>query len=481
MMNNASHQRENPEDTAPTHAGWKVLLVTSIAAILTGFAAWYFVLAEDWGATLLSSLRGDGTFLGYEINGSLRVILPAGFMAIMMMLIVVVQRKWFPGTEGTGIPQAIAALKIGSCKERSMMLSLRIAFGKTILLTGALLSGITVGREGPSVHVGACLMQLSCRFVRVPPWLMERGLILAGSAAGIAAAFNTPIAGVIFCFEEVGRTFDKKSVACVIRTVALACAVGVFFMGDYHFYTQVNREVSLPLGFLSGGDFTNFLAELRQWIAVPIIGIMGGFLGGWFGRFVVTVSRFTGPRLVKHPWITGGILGLMLALVAVCSFGESYGGGYAQAKQMLVNAHHTGTPETVWYYPFAKAAASFISLVSAIPGGLFDPSLATGAGLGQVTYPIFDQYIAPGIGLPQVMMLFMAAYFAGVVQSPITVFAIMAEMTGAYGMILPLMFASMIGAMVANRICKPSIYEALAYQFLAAKKIQHLAPPEEED
>ena len=480
-MHDPSHQSPTPEVSAPTSSGWKVLLVTSIAAILTGFAAWYFVLAEDWGGTLLRGMQGHEDLFGYQIDGWLRVILPAGFMAIMMMLIVVVQRKWFPGTEGTGIPQAIAALKIGSCKERSLMLSLRIAFGKTILLTGALLSGITVGREGPSVHVGACLMQLSSRFVRMPPWLMERGLILAGSAAGIAAAFNTPIAGVIFCFEEVGRTFDKKSVACVIRTVALACAVGVFFMGDYHFYSTVNREVALPLGFLSGGDMANFFAEARQWIAVPIIGIVGGFLGGWFGRFVVTVSRFTGPRLVKHPWITGGVLGLMLALIAICSFGESYGGGYAQAKQMLVNAHHTGTPEAVWYYPIAKASASFVSLVSAIPGGLFDPSLATGAGLGQISYPLFDLYIAPGIGLPQVMMLFMAAYFAGVVQSPITVFAIMAEMTGAYGMILPLMFAAMIGAMVANRICEPSIYEALARQFLIAKKLEDLAPAEGDD
>ena len=480
-MNDASHQTRTSENTPSNSSSWKVLVVTSIAAILTGFAAWYFVLAEDWGSTLLDRLRGHETFFGYQIDGPLRVIIPAGFMAVMMMLIVVVQRKWFPGTEGTGIPQAIAALKIGSCKERSLMLSLRIAFGKTILLTGALISGITVGREGPSVHVGACLMQLSCRFVRVPPWLMERGLILAGSAAGIAAAFNTPIAGVIFCFEEVGRTFDKKSVACIIRTVALACAVGVFFMGDYHFYTEVNRQVALPLGFLSGGDWAGFVSEIRQWLAVPIIGIVGGFLGGWFGRFVVTVSAFTGPRLVKHPWITGGVLGLTLALVAVCSFGESYGGGYAQAKQMLVNAHATGAPETVWYYPLAKASASFVSLVSAIPGGLFDPSLATGAGLGQVTYPLFDQYIAPGIGLPQVMMLFMAAYFAGVVQSPITVFAIMAEMTGAYGMILPLMFAAMIGAMVASRICEPSIYEALARQFLVAKKLQDLAPSEEDD
>ena len=128
-MHDPSHQSPMPEASAPTSSGWIVLLVTSIAAILTGFAAWYFVLAEDWGGTLLRGMQGHEDLFGYRIEGWLRVLLPAGFMAIMMMLIVVVQRKWFPGTEGTGIPQAIAAVKIGACKERSLMLSLRIAFG----------------------------------------------------------------------------------------------------------------------------------------------------------------------------------------------------------------------------------------------------------------------------------------------------------------------------------------------------------------
>ena len=113
--------------------------------------------------------------------------------------------------------------------------------------------------------------------------------------------------------------------------------------------------------------------------------------------------------------------------------------------------------------------------MSGIPGGLFDPSLAVGAGLGQITHGFFEANIAPGIGLPELMLLFMAAYFAGVVQSPITVFAILFEMTGAYGMVLPMMFASMIGAIVARRFCEPSIYEALAESFLEAKGVKHLA------
>jgi len=456
---------------------WSTLLVTTLAAIVTGFAAYYFVLAEDWGDGFIRRLQGEETILGVQVTGCWTWILPAILITISMTLIVVVQRRFFPGTEGTGIPQAIAAIQIGDRPERRLMLSMKIAIGKTILLTAALLTGITVGREGPSVHVGACLMHMSSRFTRLPPFLLQRGLILAGSAAGIAAAFNTPIAGLVFCFEEVGRMFDKKSVACIIRTTALACGVGVVFLGNYLFYTSANTGAELPLGFPEEGGFPRFLHDLRQWIAVPIVGIIGGFLGGWFGKGVVITSRKLTPSLVKRPFVTGAALGLTLAVIAIISYGESYGGGYSQAKAMLEMASPVnGEVVTVsWYYPFAKAGASFVSLVSGIPGGLFDPSLAVGASLGQVLHPLFDNsLVAPGIGLPELMLLFMAAYFAGVVQSPITVFVILFEMTGASGMILPLMFAAMIGSMMANRICAPSIYEALAMQFLQAKRIDHL-------
>jgi H+/Cl- antiporter ClcA len=471
---------ENDQAIRPSHI-LKVLLVTSIAAALTGFVALFFVYADRWGDGITRMLSGESNlpaFLGNgRIDGWWTMLAPAIAILVAMTLIIVVQRRWFPGTEGTGIPQAIAALRVGNTKARQMMLSLRIAFGKTILLTVALLLGITVGREGPSVHVGACLMHLSNRVCRLPEALLARGMILAGGAAGIAAAFNAPIAGVIFCFEEIGRTFDRNSVPAIIRTVAIACCVGVVFLGDYYFYTDVNVGISMPLALPAAhGDeartFLDWLMHMRQWIAVPIVGILGGFLGGWFSRGVVAMSRITGPHLAKHPLRIGLIFGLCLAIIGIATGGESYGGGYDQTKQMLVTAHDTGVATVSWHYPLGKAAASFVSLVSAIPGGLFDPSLAVGASLGQVTHGVFHDYLAPGIGLPQLMLLFMAAYFAGVVQSPITVFTILFEMTGAYGMILPLMFTAMLGAMVAKSICNPSIYEALATQFLAAKQIK---------
>ena len=457
--------------TGPTLRQSMIMIIaTSFAAFLSGVAALYFVYADRAGGGAVDWLSGREAFLGISISGVWTVILPALGVAVTMPAIVWLQRRFFPGTEGTGIPQAIAAIQIGERPERGLMLSVRIALGKILLLSMALISGITVGREGPSVHVAACCMHLSRRFCRFHPWLVQRGLILAGSAAGIAAAFNAPVAGVIFCFEEVGRIFDKQSATAIIRTVAIACLVGVVFLGDYEFYGSSNSGAGLPLSI--DGDLGAWLLELRQWIAVPVVGVLGGFLGGWFGRGVVGGSRRLAPFLMANPLRTGIVLGLALAATGVLSGGSSYGGGHDQAERMLETAAATNAPIAIWSDPLGKAVASFTSLISGIPGGLFDPSLAVGAGLGQMTHGFFEATIAPGIGLPEFMLIFMAAYFAGVVQSPITVFAILFEMTGAYGMILPLMFAAALGAAVASRICEPSIYEALAASFLEAKGVR---------
>jgi len=411
-----------------TAASWQRHFIWLIAAALTGAVALLFLIAE----------RTARDFT--ELVSNVSPLLPAATVTVGMILISRLRDKYFQGTEGPGIPQVIAALKMEESSARKSVLSFRVAIGKIILLIIGLFSGATLGREGPSVHVGACFMYLASRFTRFPAHYVKRGLILSGGGAGIAASFNTPIAGIVFAFEEIGRSFEKNNAGLIVRTVTVASIFCIIFLSNYLFYGRV--EIGLHSG--------------KEWIAVPIIGITGGFLGGLFAQSLITfIPKFT--RLTySHPYLVSGSLGLTLGVLGIISGGLTYGSGFQEAQNILI--HDVGYPV---YYPLLKTIASFATLVSAIPGGLFDPTLSVGASLGQLISPAFSQ-----IDKQAVILIAMVAYFSGVVQSPITAFVILLEMTGAYSMSLPLMATSILAYEISHLVCRVSLYEALSDRFL---------------
>jgi H+/Cl- antiporter ClcA len=505
-------------------------LLMVVAAAITGGVALYFRQADILGSDFFLALHNTDTILGYRLPGGLGIWIAAVWVVVAMMLIMWLRDRFFPGTEGTGIPQAIACLKVEDGPFRKYMLSIRIMVGKILLLTIGLFGGMTIGREGPSVHVGACLMYLVSKVTKFPHHLVQRGMILAGGGAGIAAAFNAPIAGMVFAFEEIGRSFEKSNAATIVRTVLIASLVVITSLGwNYLFYGQITHK----FGF-----------EPMHWLAVIVIAIIGGFLGGLFARSVVWGTPIIVAGVRRHRWLTAGALGLALAITGLLSEGQSYGSGYPQAKAILMyrdtdfydtlgvdmtattdEIHHayamlahkqtlldaTGEPleeallieqafrvltdkderafyddwvmsgPLPWWYAPAKASGSFFSLISGIPGGLFDPSLSVGAGLGDVSADWFHDVFG-GIRPQFVIMLFMVAYFAGVVQSPITVFVIMLEMTDARFATLPLMLAAILAFECSSLVCSKGIYEALAELFLANIKKRsgenpEMAPP----
>jgi H+/Cl- antiporter ClcA len=496
-----------------------------LAALLTGGVALYFRQADIVGSDLFLNLNASKTIFGITLPGGTGIWIAAATVVVGMVLIIWLRDRFFPGTEGTGIPQAIACLKIRDSPFRRYMLSFKIAVGKILLLTIGLFTGMTIGREGPSVHVGACLMYLVTKIRRFPDHLVQRGMILAGGGAGIAAAFNAPIAGMIFAFEEIGRSFEKDNASTIVRTVLIASSVVIMCLGwNYLFYGQITHE----FGF-----------NAIHWICVIVIAVIGGLLGGLFARAVVWGTPLIAKGFSRRRLTTAACLGLALAVTGLLSGGQSYGSGYPQARAILMYrgtdyyqtlgvAQSASTDEvhraystlahrqtllgpngkpmqaaehleeayrtlaspsermfydrwvmtgpSPWWYAPAKATGSFFSLVSGIPGGLFDPSLSVGAGLGDLCADLCND-IFDGIRPQFVIMLFMVAYFCGVVQSPITVFVIMIEMTDARFMTLPLMLCSIIAYECSSLVCKTSIYEALAEIFLAnIKKRTHEEP-----
>lgn len=406
---------------------WRRRLVFWIGGAVVGLTAALFAQAADAVQALFARLSGPAPWVALLLT-------PAG-MALSVWLTL----RVFPGAQGSGIPQAIAARHTASAADRVRLVSMRVAVGKVLLTLLGMAVGGSVGREGPTVQVGASLMH------RAGEWFGGRypALLLAGGAAGVAAAFNTPLAGIVFAIEEMGRNFEIRAGALVLAAVAVAGVAAQAIQGEYLYFGQ-------SLVHLHG---------LADWSLVPLCGIAGGFAGGWFSRVAVGMPRLlvqrSGGWVRRHPVLFGALCGLVVAGLGIATGGLTYGTGYAQARALL-----EGGEVNVTFGP-AKWLATVASFLSTIPGGIFSPSLAVGAGIGADV-----GLLVPGASIQAAVLLGMAGYFSGVVQAPITAFVIVLEMTGDHAMAAPIMAASLIGTGVARLIGAEAIYHALARNYL---------------
>ena len=363
------------------------------------------------------------------------IVTPCGFA-----LSVFLTNRYFQNAQGSGIPQAIAARKLTGHAARSRLVSLRSAVGKILLTLLALLCGASVGREGPTVQIGASIM---FALGRLSP-RRQPGLILAGAAAGVAAAFNTPLAGIVFGIEEMSRAFETRTSSLIIATVIAAGLTSLGLIGNYTYF----------------GTTAASLQTAIDWLAVPVCGVFGGLAGGLFSRIVIVVAAglpgALGRAIKRHKIVFAAFCGVAVALCGLVSGDLIYGTGYAQVKTAL----ESGTP-MAGSFGGLKLVATILSTISGIPGGIFSPSLAVGAGLGSNLAAWF-----PTTPVQTLMLLGMVSYFAGVVQAPITAFVIVTEMTEDHAMVVPLMAAALIGWAVSRLICKEGIYHALAENFV---------------
>lgn len=408
---------------------------------MVGLTAVFFAVAAE---------EANHFFTHYVVEYS--PYLPLLISPALLVLVAWLTVRFFPGSQGSGIPQAIAALELQKDENRSRLLSVRIVIGKIVLTLLGLLSGASIGREGPTVHIGASIMYSLGRIAKFPRHFLDRGLILAGGAAGIAAAFNTPLAGIVFAIEEMSRSFEERTSGTLLTAVLFAGVTAVAIQGNYSYFGSTTAE--LPLG--------------GAWLAVLVCGIVGGLLGGIFSQALITGSRLIGPFIRRRPLVVAAICGLGIAVLGLVSGGTTYGTGYAEARQVV-----TGTGDPGAAYPFLKLLATVVSYLSGIPGGIFAPSLATGAGLGADLATLFNNVPSTAI-----VVLGMVGYFAGVVQTPITAMVIVMEMTDNQHMLLPIMATSFIAYVVSRVVCREPIYRVLALPFLEIEKKPVVEKPE---
>jgi H+/Cl- antiporter ClcA len=400
-------------------------LATLIGAVLIGLVALVF-------ATIADETQAFFEWLSGRLGLFILVITPAAFALLVHMTV-----RFAPEARGSGIPQVIAAAPLQQ-PELSPLLSVKTAAAKLVLTLCGLLVGASSGREGPTVQISATVMVAAHRLFRVP---LSAAVVIAGGAAGVSAAFNTPLAGITFALEELAAAYEQRLAVLAMAAVVIAGLVSLALSGDYVYFGSLHDSLSLTGGL----------------IMVPIVAVIGGASGALFSRLVLLFSRGTGlvfATLKRRPLVFAAGCGLVVAIVGISSGGASWGTGYGPAKALIEGAAEPG-----WFAP-AKFLATLATAISGIPGGIFAPSLSVGAGLGGLLSSLFA-----GTPPSVVALIAMTAYFVGVVRAPLTSVIIIMEMTDSRSMLLALLATAIMAEGVASVICPERLYHGLAKSF----------------
>jgi len=371
------------------------------------------------------------------------VVLPLGLAALRWLTV-----RLAPYAGGSGIPQVIGALSLPPGRAQWRLVSLQTAWKIPLTFLGMVL-GASIGREGPSVQVGAAVMlawSRLCQRLGVPLRDFDlRELIAAGAAGGLAAAFNAPLAGVVFAIEELGRGISLRWQRSVLIAVLTAGFLVVAVAGNNPY-----------LGHFEGSAFEHGMLGWTL-LCCLINGVLGGVFARLLGRGLSgSLPRSLSAAARRHPYWMAAAMGLVMACLGAMTAGAVYGTGYDVAAGMLA-----GQPAPAAGIGLAKLFATVASYWAGIPGGIFTPALTTGAGVGAQIW----HWLGSGVDQRVLVLLSMAAFLAAATQAPLTASVVVMEMTGSQPMLFWLLAASLGASVVSKQFSPHPFYHLMAGRF----------------
>ena len=413
---------------------WIDRAVVGLFALLAGLSVVVFTLLADAGEQIFKAVSGEWRFW------------PLLWTPALTALVVWATMRFAPGAGGSGPPQALAALDPRlDAPSRSALVSLKISLAKALAVFGGLLAGLSIGRQGPSVQIAAGVMYAARRFLSPRSGISARELLVAGSAAGIAAAFNTPLGGIVFAIEELSRRLETRSSGLMLGAIVMAGLVAVATFGNLSYFGRIRIE-RVGWGVLLPGI---------------TVAVGCGLLGGLFARLLI-VSLFGGTDRIsawrrRRPIRFAAACGLAVAVIGILTQASAVGGGHAHTRTLLAGEG----PDVPLLWTLLKFVATWLSAWSGAPGGLFTPSLTIGASLGHdVAMLLAPDYATVLIALG------MAGFLAAMTQTPITAMIIVMEMVDGYAMVLGLMSCALLASLVSRMVSRP-LYATIADQLVA--------------
>lgn len=412
---------------------WQTRAVVLTFGTLSGLTVVAFTWLTEQAFELFQHARAGAAWL------------PLLWTPLCTAAVVWTTRRWAPGAAGSGIPQVMAALHPGvEPGWRGLYVSVRLTLAKMLLTAAGLLGGLSQGREGPSVQIGAGVMHAARRFLPRRSAVSEQGLLIAGGAAGIAAAFNTPLGGIMFAIEELSRRPEQRSNGLIMAAIVLAGLMGVSVYGNSTYFGVI-RVQPVSWALLGPG---------------LLVALGCGLLGGLFARLLarslsgLSNDRFTRWRQ-RYPVRFAAGCGLAVAVIGLASGGATFGSGYSHTRELLEGGNSSQIGEIGGLYLLLKFVATWITAWSGAPGGIFAPALAIGAALGADVAQLSAQFDAPTL-----IALGMAGFLAAVTQAPMTAFIIVMEMVDGYQLVLSLMACAMIASGISRLVSRP-LYASL--------------------
>lgn len=383
---------------------------------------------------------GESTFLKiYQHNKAWVFVLAPVFF---FMSYISVQR-YSKYSNASGIPQVMAALVLPKKKSKKLidqLLSIRIIVVKILSSFFMSLGGGVVGREGPTIQIAASVLHVVNKLIPDSwPKISQRLMIITGGAAGLAAAFNTPLGGIVFAIEELSKNHIKYLRTTVFSAVIIAGFTAQTILGPY-----------LVFGFPKvDPDGWNFFLILL------LVTVLCGIIGAYFGKVAFSVNKFKRSLSRRNQFLFGFIAVMAFATVVFYTNKDSVGAGNLLLDRLLFESDKT----IEWYTIPARLFNGIISFTNGGAGGIFAPALSFGGAIGAFVGDIFT--LLPR-QINMLVLIGMVAFLTAFTRSPFTCAILVLEMTDRHSVIFYLLVAAWGANLIANWIDKRSFYEKTA-------------------
>lgn len=348
------------------------------------------------------------------------------YIPVVFTLIVFLLKRYFPYAGGSGLPQGYA-LDVYEKLELYGTYSIWTMFGKILLTILSIGSGAALGREGPTIQICASIFG-SMKNISLK---RKKLLIRVGSGIGVATAFNAPLGGLVFAFEEYLRASNVKVNTLLLLGVAVAGYVGVTIYGDYSYMGVVPMHDLIYSG--------------KTIILAIVAGVLCGLTGAVFTWVVVYVTVDKGQifHIIRKKYLLSStfLLGLVLAIAGILSQGYAFGNGEIEVREVLDQGSNLP-----WFYALAKGLSTVFSVAAGVPGGYFSTALAVGAGIMDTVHRFF-----PVLPVEQFYLLGMAGFLAAITTAPLTAIAMLISIViNSQHFILPIIITSLTASHVSS-------------------------------